>query len=69
MTISIEIDGKIKTHIQTPIGESDTICGVFGDDPGLGHFIVTVGAGTVDCETCSAIWRACREVEPSRVCS
>lgn len=58
--IAIDIAGTIEVHASPyGAGDYDTLCGVDGSDPELGHNgLVPVPRGAkIDCDTCKRIWQ------------
>lgn len=58
--ISIEIDGVVEHHIE-PVDSSAyaTICGLDGND-GDQFTVDTPKGAKINCDSCVAIWQACK---------
>ena len=61
---AVRIGGEISIHVSADglSGNYDTLCGLAGDDPGIGHENVAVPRGAkIDCGQCRAIWEGAKQ--------
>ena len=64
--VTIEIDGEPMVHLPSSAAQYDTLCGIDGDDPGIGHVTVETEKGAkVDCLDCRRIYEDCQGVRRS----
>jgi hypothetical protein len=65
--VSVKIFDITDTHINglEVGGNWITLCGLDGDDPGLGQSIVESGPEKITCKSCYEVWIACRAIKPS----
>ena len=57
--VAILIDGEITIHADRAAGNYDTLCGLDGNDPGIGHTAAECPKGSkINCSDCWAIWQA-----------
>lgn len=62
MKITILQDGEPITHMRADYGSYATVCGVDGDDSGVGQSPTeTDQRSKINCQDCKLTWEACRE--------